>query len=149
MTAVHWSGLSPKSHWASMSSSPLLARVALSTVIFGPIAQLGCFRASAGVACWRPSSGQSRNAPPLAVRMIRLTLELGWPWMHWKTALCSLSTGRIRDPRSLACCHHELAREDQDLLRREGQVLARRDRGEGRFEPRCPDDRHEDEIGGG
>ena len=42
ITAVHCSGRRPKSHWASISSSPLLASVAESTVIFGPIDQVGC-----------------------------------------------------------------------------------------------------------
>ena len=39
----------PKSHTASMSSRPLFIRVAESMVIFAPIFQLGCLRASARV----------------------------------------------------------------------------------------------------
>ena len=39
----------PNSHTASISSSPLFIRVAESMVIFAPMFQLGCLRASAFV----------------------------------------------------------------------------------------------------
>ncbi|KAG0606341.1 hypothetical protein M758_9G133300 [Ceratodon purpureus] len=44
--------------------------------------QLGCFRASATLTSFSFSTGQSLNAPPEAVRMIRLNPPLGSPWMH-------------------------------------------------------------------
>src|SRR5438552_2686688 len=62
-TAVHCSQRSPKSHWASMSSRPLFASVAESTVIFGPIAQFGCLSASAGVTFASLSPGQAPDGP--------------------------------------------------------------------------------------
>src|SRR5258706_75326 len=49
-----------------MISSPLFIIVAESTVILGPIDQLGWCSASATVTRPRGSSGRSRNGPPLA-----------------------------------------------------------------------------------
>ena len=40
------SGFTEKSHFASITSRPLLTMLAESIVIFRPIAQFGCFRAS-------------------------------------------------------------------------------------------------------
>ena len=93
---------SPKSCVASISSSPLFAIVAESTVTFGPIAQFGFFSASHGRARAISSKVASRKTPPEAVRMMRSTCRRGSEPMHWKTALCSLSTGRIFTPRSRA-----------------------------------------------
>ena len=61
----------PKSHCASIISSPLLKSVAESMVIFGPISHVGCRSAAASVtwAIW--SDGSVRNGPPDAVRMSR------------------------------------------------------------------------------
>ena len=47
-----------------MTSSALLARVALSTVILRPMRQVGCRSASASVACSRRSRDHPRNGPP-------------------------------------------------------------------------------------
>ena len=44
----------------------------------------------------------SRNGPPDAVRTMRWTSERRWPSRHWKTALCSESTGRSGTRRSRA-----------------------------------------------
>jgi hypothetical protein len=48
-------------------------------VIRCPIAQFGCASASVTVARASASSGQSRRAPPLAVRMIRSTAAMSSP----------------------------------------------------------------------
>ena len=56
-----------------MSSIPLFIRVALSIVIFAPIAQTGCRRAISGVTASSFEAGQSRKGPPEAVRKIRRT----------------------------------------------------------------------------
>mmetsp|Transcript_35696 Transcript_35696/g.90036 ORF Transcript_35696/g.90036 Transcript_35696/m.90036 type:complete len:339 (+) Transcript_35696:777-1793(+) len=85
-----------------MTSSPLFISVALSTVIFFPMDQLGCLIASSTRTSFSVSTGRSRNAPPLAVRMIRRRPSSGRPWMHWNSALCSLSAGRILTPYSSA-----------------------------------------------
>mmetsp|Transcript_94 Transcript_94/g.253 ORF Transcript_94/g.253 Transcript_94/m.253 type:complete len:209 (+) Transcript_94:597-1223(+) len=81
-----------------MTSSPLFMSVAESVVIFGPMDQLGCLRASATVTFLSWSTSQSLKAPPEAVRMIRRMPSSGSPWMHWKIAECSESAGRILTP---------------------------------------------------
>ena len=146
-TAVHWSARRPKSHCASISSRPLLARVAESTVIFGPMAQFGCLSASAGVTCASRSGGQSRNAPPLAVSTIR------------RTPACGMALEALEDRAVLAVHrqefravlpgrgHDELAGEHENFLRGEGEVLARGEGGEGGLEAGGADDGDEHEVG--
>ncbi len=48
--------------------------------------QLGCLTASAAVTSLSLSTGQSRKAPPEAVRMIRRRPPSGSPCRHWKIA---------------------------------------------------------------
>ncbi len=79
-----------------MTSSPLFTSVAESMVIFCPIAQFGCFSASSGCTFSSSFLVFPRNGPPEAVNRIRLTCFPFSPFNAWKTALCSLSTGRIR-----------------------------------------------------
>ena len=74
-----------------MTSRPLFMSVAESTVILRPMLQLGCFRASATLTVFSFSTGQSRKAPPEAVRMILRRPFSGKPCMHWKMAECSES----------------------------------------------------------
>ena len=85
-----------KSHFASMTSSPLLTIVELSIVIFAPMDQFGCFKASSTCTSFICSLVQPRNGPPDAVRRIFSILFPCSPFKHWKIALCSLSTGRRR-----------------------------------------------------
>ena len=91
-----------KSHLASITSRPLLTMVELSMVIFLPMDQLGCFKASS--TCTRSICFlvQPRKGPPEAVRRILSILFPCSPFKHWKMALCSLSTGRRRTWCSLA-----------------------------------------------
>lgn len=71
-TSMRSSGKS-KSHEASITSSPLFIRVALSTLILRPMLHFGCLTAIAGV---MPSSVfRPRNGPPEAVRMILARLR--------------------------------------------------------------------------
>src|SRR6266853_7002425 len=67
------SGLAPKSHRASMISSPLFIMVAESTEILRPMTQFGWAQASSGVT--RCSSARARllNGPPDPVRRILRT----------------------------------------------------------------------------
>ena len=88
----------PKSQCASISSRPLLARVAESTVIFRPIDQVGCARASSIVTCSSSSRERPRNGPPEAVSTIDSTVSRSRPSRHWKIAECSLSTGSSSPP---------------------------------------------------
>ena len=85
-----------------MTSSPLLTRVAESTVIFCPITQFGCFRVSSKVTCSRSARFLPRKGPPDAVIRSLCTSSLCSPFRDWKIALCSLSTGRIFTPYSSA-----------------------------------------------
>ena len=55
---------SPNRTCASMSSSPLFIKVALSTEIFAPIDQFGWRTACSGVTAAIRSAGQVRNGPP-------------------------------------------------------------------------------------
>ncbi len=82
----------PKSHFASKSSNSLLVIVALSIVILEPMLQLGCLSASFGLIEAILSSGVSRNAPPLAVIVMR---EMGRPFKRYHKPKCSLSIGVI------------------------------------------------------
>src|SRR4051812_37261837 len=93
----------PNRKCASISSRPLLARVAESIVIFGPICHVGCASASARVTPSSCARVRPRNGPPEAVSTIESTVSSGRPSRHWKTAECSLSTGRsCPPPRSRA-----------------------------------------------
>ncbi len=60
-----------------MTSSPLLTSVAESTVIFLPMDQLGCFRASAKVTFSKSFRDFPRKGPPEAVNNIR---SMAFPW---------------------------------------------------------------------
>ncbi len=89
-----------KSQWASMTSRALFIIEALSMVTFGPIDQVGWFKASRTLAPWTRSRDQVRKGPPLAVMTSRRTSARVRPERrHWAMALCSLSTGRRRTPR--------------------------------------------------
>ncbi len=84
--------LQAKSHLASSSSKSLFTMVALSIVIFFPIDQFGCFRASSGAIFSISSNGVSRNAPPLAVMQRRF---MGRLECRYQSPKCSLSIGII------------------------------------------------------
>ena len=94
--------LTPKSHRASITSSPLFMRVAESIVIFRPMDHVGCARASAGVTRSKLSRARVRNGPPEAVRTRRRTSSGRRPSRHWCSAQCSLSMGSSLPPRARA-----------------------------------------------
>ena len=83
-----------------MTSNALLTRVAESIVIFGPIRQVGCARASSGVTDASSLAARPRNGPPLAVRTRRATSSIRSPTRHCQMAECSLSIGRRWSRRS-------------------------------------------------
>src|SRR6185503_5361984 len=70
--------------------------VAESTVIFGPMFQVGCASASEAVTPESSSRLRPRNGPPEAVRTSVCTVSGSRPSSSWKAAECSESTGRIR-----------------------------------------------------
>ena len=90
----------PKSHLASMISSPLFIMVAESMVILLPMLQFGWLSACSLVALAICSRDHVLNGPPEAVRWIFSMSAPADPMRHWKIAECSESTGRIRAP----CC---------------------------------------------
>ena len=66
-TTSIWSGRTPNSHLASITSNPLFIMEAESIVILAPMSQLGCFSACALVTVVSCSIVQVRNGPPEAV----------------------------------------------------------------------------------
>ena len=98
----------PKSHLASMISSPLFIIVAESMVILLPMLQFGWFSACALVAFAMSSRLHVLNGPPDAVRCIFSMSAPAEPIRHWKIAECSESTGRMRErcsaARSITIC---------------------------------------------
>ena len=100
-----FSGGRPNSHTASISSRPLFIRVALSMVIFAPMFQLGCRRASALVLPRSSSVFIPKKGPPEAVsRIFVRLLALSLSCKHWKMAECSLSTGSSLTPCFATAC---------------------------------------------
>ena len=85
----------PKRRFASITSSPLLTKVAELMVITGPIDQVGWLRASATLTWASSSFDLPLKGPPLAVRMRRRTSAAEPPRKHCATALCSESTAMI------------------------------------------------------
>ena len=124
ITTSTCSGSSWNSQRASMTSRALFIRVAESIVIFGPICQVGCFRASSGVTSASSRADRPRNGPPEEVRITRRTSLRRPAWSAWKIAECSLSTGNDpRAPRS-SQLHHQRTGDDQRLLVRQRHDLA-------------------------
>ena len=139
---------SPNRKCASISSRPLFASVAESTVIFGPIRQVGCASASSTVTRSSSSRLRPRNGPPDAVR----TSECDGVGAAALEALerrreCSLSTGIRRAAAAPARGERELAGGDEALLVREREVDAALERPQRRGQPGEADDRVQDEVG--
>ena len=111
----------PKRKCASISSSPLFASVAESTVIFRPIRQVGCRSASSGVAAASSSRVRPRNGPPEAV-------------------ITSESSSSARRPSSQLACR------DEALLVRERERHPALERPERSRQPGEADDRVEDDV---
>ena len=67
-------------------------------MIFGPMRQVGCASACSGVTSSSSARVRPRNGPPEPVSTSVSTCSGSRPSRHWKSAECSLSTGRIRPP---------------------------------------------------
>ena len=93
-TSIRSNGI-PKSRCASITSSPLLTRVAELIVTTGPMSHVGCVERLSGVTSASSSRLRPRNGPPLAVSTSRRTSSARPPRRHCASALCSLSTGTI------------------------------------------------------
>ena len=94
-TTLIFSGSTPNSHLASMTSKPLFIIVAESMVILLPILQFGCLSASEATASAIRDFSQVLKGPPEAVRCSFAISFPAEPIRHWKIAECSESTGRI------------------------------------------------------
>ena len=118
------SGSSSNSQRASITSSALFISVAESIVIFGPICQVGCLRASSGVTSASSAADLPRNGPPDDVRMTRRT--------SWRPpGLERLEDRRVlavdgQDPRAPRAgqLHDQRAGDDERLLVGQGDGLA-------------------------
>ena len=140
-------GGTSNSRQASIISSPLFSIVAESIVIRRPITHVGCFNACSGVMPAKSAKGVFRNGPPEAVSQMVFTSVCAPTRMHWCTALCSLSIGRIGTLRSRAAAvrispaatmHSLLARPDR---------LSRKNRRVRRLKSRDPHNGRNHEIG--
>ena len=110
-----------------MTSSDLLARVAESMLIFAPMSQVGCWRASEAVTPRRSLAVLPRKGPPDAVSTIRSTESRGWPSRHCRIALCSESMGTISpSPSSAAAMTRAPPATSDSLLARASRCPARR-----------------------
>ncbi len=136
----------PNSHVASITSSPLFMRVAESTEIFAPIRHVGCPSACATVADRIRATVWVRNGPPEAVRRIRRISSRRRPAIAWKTAECSLSTGRISRLPAPRGGGHELPGHHEKLLVRQGDPLPLFRGGDDRTDGGDPGRRGEDDV---
>ena len=134
----------PKRKCASITSSPLLASVAESIVIFAPIDQVGC--ASASSAVMSASSSRVRPAERAAARRQDEALRLA--------ELRALEKRRVlavdRDQPAAAALvrgERELAGGDEALLVRERERDAVLERPHRRRQPREAERRVEDDVG--
>ncbi len=150
-----------------MTSSPLLASVAESIVIFAPIDQVGCFSACSGVTADSSAFVASRNGPPEAVRMRAATSSMDSPTRHCQMAECSESIGRshasglairvarvrrrARRGERTGQRHDEVTAGDKRLLVGRGHDLPGPQSGEDRAKADDPAgaDHHEIDVGTG
>ena len=130
-----------------MISSALFIIVAESTVIFGPMSQLGCARASSTVTCSQLVVRQMRETGRRwpSARRGRLP-RAARPASAWKIALCSLSTGRIVAPRSAASSRHQRAAHDQRFFIRQRDGFLGLERGPGAPQPGAADDAGQHDV---
>ena len=148
MTSMR-SAATSNSQRASITSRPLFISVAESTVIFGPICQVGWFSASAARhrrqlarrhAAERAARGGQDQPPDLGCGRGRAGIG------GWRCARCRPAAPRRRALRGR---HHDRAGHHEDFLVRERDRLARLDRGEHGVERRGAGRREEDDIGVG
>ena len=145
ITVIRSIGMS-NSRCASITSRPLLTRVAELIVMTGPIAQVGCAMACSGVTSASSARVRPRNGPPLAVSTSRRTSSARPPTRHWASAECSESTGTIWPGRGRG--RDQRAADDQRLLVGQGQAVPGAQGGEGGFEPDGAGHPVEDDIAG-
>ena len=132
-TSMRSKGMS-KSRCASMTSSPLLTRVAEFVVMTRPIEKFGCASACSGVTSASSARVRPRNGPPLAVTTSRRTSSARPPRRHWAMARVLAVDGHDLAGRRERL--DERAADDERLLVGERQGGAGAQRGEGRARAR-------------
>ena len=121
-TSIRSKGRS-KSRCASITSSPLLTRVAELMVITGPIDQVGCLSACSSVTSASSSRVRPRNGPPLAVSTRR------------RTSAARAAAQALGDGGVLGVDRHDLAglraRRDQRAAHDQRLLVGQREGGAG------------------
>ena len=130
-----------------MSSRPLFASVAESTVILGPMDHVGCARASSTVTDSSSSSDRFLNGPPDAVRTTESTVSGGRPVEALEEGRVLAVDGQEQPSSPLPGSDCEVAGGDEALLVRERERDAALERPERRADSREPDDRVQHEVG--
>ncbi len=121
-TSIRSKGM-PNSRCASITSSPLLTRVAELMVTRGPIDQVGCASACSGVTSCSSSRARPRNGPPLAVSTRRRTSSATAAAQALRQRAV-LGVDRARSDPGLARAVHDRAADDQRLLVGQRQDVA-------------------------
>ena len=121
-------------------------RVAESTVIFGPICQVGCRSASAGVTSARLALVRPRNGPPDAVRISRRTSRGIVSAQALMDGVVLAVHRQDRHAASAGAVHHQPAGHHQHFLVGQGDGLAGVDGRQHRLEGRRARRRAEHEV---
>ena len=100
-----------------------------------------------GAAVRARARGVRKNGPPEAVRMTLRTRLLATPARHWKTPLCSLSTGMMRAPERAASRTRSSPPTTIDSLLARATRLAGPDGGQRRPEAVDAGDGRDDGVG--
>ena len=143
-TSMRSNGMS-KSRCASMTSSPLLTRVAEFVVMTRPIAKFGCASACSGVTSASSARERPRNGPPLAVTTRRRTSLGAAAAQALRDGRCSESTGTIWPGAAAALTSGPPMMSDSLLA--SASVVPAAQRGERRLEPDGAGDAVDDDVG--
>ena len=137
----------PNSQRASITSRALFISVAESTVIFGPICQVGCCSASLGGDVFQFGRASAAERAAAGGQHDAVDLVAACPAAapgRWRE--CSLSTGSSCAPRSRGQLHDQRAGDDERFLVGEGDGLAGFEGRPGAVRARRADDRRHDDI---
>ena len=130
-----------------MSSRPLLASVAESMVIFGPMDHVGWARASSTLTDSRSAAERFLNGPPEAVSTTESSVSRARRFEALEDCRV-LAVDREQQPSApLPRCNCEFSGRDEALLVREREGHAAFERPEGGSDPGEPDDRVQHEVG--
>jgi hypothetical protein len=133
-----------------MTSRPLFISVEESTVIFGPMLQVGWARASSMVTSARSAAARPRNGPPLAVSTscgdaLRPGFVAGAEALV-QGPVFAVDGDQFSPGGATGALYHRTA-GDQRLLVGQRQPLAGQQRGQGDPEPGEPDDAVHADVG--